>query len=207
METNTEEKILIAAREIFTQRGFAGTRMQEIADRAGINKGLLHYYFKTKETLFKAIFKEAFLQFSRKLNEVLSSERPVMEKVESIVDEYLDLLLANPNLPGFIVNELHTNTEAFIAEIMSMSERPDPSRLIMQLHLDSQAGKIRQVDPFHTVLNILSMCVFPFIARPMLQSMVHLDDATYLHLMRQRKAAIKDFIRHAIQSPDQSAMS
>lgn len=202
--STTEEKIVEAAREIFAQKGFAGARMQEIADRAGINKGLLHYYFRSKEALFKAIFREAFAQFSQVLLDLLSGDAPVLEKIERIVDIYMDMLCQNPTLPGFIVNELHTNTEQFVAEIMQSPAKPDPSRLIMQLHLEAQTGKIRSVDPFHTVLNILSMCVFPFIARPLIQQMVHLDEPTYMELMRQRKKAVKDFIRTALLPEGQS---
>lgn len=204
-EPGTEAKILAAARELFAQRGYAGTRMQEIADYAGINKGLLHYYFKTKETLFKAVFKESFQEFSQKLNEIFASSRPLLEKLDAVVDEYMYILLANPNLPGFIVSELHTNTEAFVEEIMSLSSRPDPSKLMMQLHLEAQAGRIRLVDPFQTMLHLFSMCVFPFIARPMIQGMVHLDNQTYMELMRHRKAAIKDFLRHALLPEDQTS--
>ena len=80
--------------------------MQEIADRAGINKGLLHYYFRSKEALFKVIFREAFTRFSKILHTVLSEDRPLLEKIDRIVDEYMDLLCQNPALPGFIVNEL-----------------------------------------------------------------------------------------------------
>ncbi len=204
MEPTTETKILNAARELFAKRGYAGARMQEIADLAGINKGLLHYYFKSKEALFKAIFREAFTHFSNVLRDVLTEERPAIEKIERIVEEYMDLLCKNPTLPGFIVNELHTNTDQFVSEIMEAPHRPDPSRLIMQLHLEGQAGKIRPVDPFQTVLSILSLCAFPFIARPLLQRMVQVDQETYLELMRQRKAAVKDFIRMALLPNDQS---
>ena len=195
---NTEEKILDAAREIFAQRGFSGARMQDIADQAGINKGLLHYYFRSKEALFKVIFREAFIRFSKTLHTVISEERPLLEKIDRIVDEYTDLLCQNPALPGFIVNELHTNPDQFVAEIMQLPERPDPSRLVLQLHIESQAGRIRKVDPLQAMLSILSMCAFPFIARPMLQRMVHIDQETYLGLMRQRTHAVKDFIRTAL---------
>lgn len=201
---STEEKIVEAAREIFAQKGFAGARMQEIADRAGINKGLLHYYFKSKEALFKAIFREAFTQFSQVLRDILAGEAPVLEKIERIVDVYMEMGCKNPTLPGFIVNELHTNTEQFVAEIMQSPVKPDPARLIMQLQLEAQTGKIRPVDPFNTVLNVLSMCVFPFIARPLIQQMVHLDEATYMELMRQRKEAVKVFIRTALTPEGQS---
>jgi TetR/AcrR family transcriptional regulator len=198
MDISTEEKILEAARELFAEKGYSGVRMREIAAKAGINKGLLHYYFRNKEALFISIFKESFAKFSRKLNEIMASEQNLPEKIDTIVEEYMSLLIANPNLPGFIVSELHTNTLEFVGEIMSLPDRPDPSLLVMQLHLEAQMGRIRPNDPFHTVLHILSMCAFPFIAKPIFQRIARLDDEAYLQLMQQRKAAIKHFIRNAL---------
>ena len=207
IEPSAGERILQAAKEVFAQKGFAATRMQEIADHAGINKGLLHYYYKSKERLFRAVFEDAFTRFSRRLNDILASEMPLLEKLDSLVDEYLDMLLEHPNLPGFIVSELHTNSEEFIHELMNMKERPDPARLIMQVHLEAQAGRIRDVDPFHLVLSILSMCAFPFIARPLFQKMANIDDDMYRSLMQTRKKAVKDLLFHAIRIPDQSDKS
>ncbi|MFZ4428004.1 MAG: TetR/AcrR family transcriptional regulator [Saprospiraceae bacterium] len=198
MDISTEEKILEAARELFADRGYSGVRMREIAARAGINKGLLHYYFRNKEALFISVFKESFSRFSRKLNDIMASEQKLPDKIDTIVEEYMSLLIANPNLPGFIISELHTNTAAFVGEIMSLPDRPDPSLLVMQLHLEAQMGRIRPNDPFHTVLHILSICAFPFIAKPIFQRIARLDDEGYLQLMQQRKAAIKDFIRNAL---------
>lgn len=198
MILSTEEKILAAAQELFAEQGYSGVRMRAIAEHAGINKGLLHYYFRNKEALFKAVFKEAFQKFSRRLNEIMASEERLPEKIDTIVEEYMSFLIANPGLAGFIVSELHTNTDAFIGEIMSLPDRPDPSPLVMQLHLGGQMGQISKVDPFHTVLHIMSLCVFPFIARPIFQRIARLDDAAYLQLMEQRKAEVKDFIRKAL---------
>lgn len=201
MEGSTEEKILQAAKEVFTQKGYAAARTQEIADRAGVNKGLLQYYFKgnSKEKLFKAIFEEAFLKVTTRINVIFESEDTLENKLELALDAYFDMLLSNPTLPGFIVNELHTNTHAFVEEIMSKPSRPNPFPLIMQIMEEAAQGKIRPIHPMHLVLNVLSMSVFPFIARPLLQRLIQVDDATFMEMMRQRKAEILDFVKHAIK--------
>ena len=61
-DVSTEQKIREAARKVFQAKGMHGARMQDIADTAGINKALLHYYFRSKDQLFEAIFKEALQQ-------------------------------------------------------------------------------------------------------------------------------------------------
>ena len=200
-ELSTEEKIVQAAKEVFTQKGYAAARTQEIADRAGVNKGLLQYYFKgnSKEKLFKAIFEESYLKIMARINYIFESEDSFEHKIELVLDAYLDLLLENPNLPGFIVNELHTNTHAFVEEIMQKPNRPNPLPLIMQIMEEVAQGKIRPINPVHLVLNVLSMTVFPFIARPLLQRVVNVNDETFMDMMRQRKAEILDFVKHAIK--------
>lgn len=201
MELSTEEKILQAAKEVFTQKGYAAARTQEIADRAGVNKGLLQYYFKgnSKEKLFKAIFEEAFLKMTARINVIFESEDSLEHKIELVLDAYFDLLLENPNLPSFIVNELHTNTHAFVEEIMQKPNRPNPLPLIMQIMEEVAQGKIRPINPIHLVLNVLSMTVFPFIARPMFQRLINVSDETFMDMMRQRKVEILDFVKHAIK--------
>ncbi|MCB9082306.1 MAG: TetR/AcrR family transcriptional regulator [Lewinellaceae bacterium] len=198
-DPNTEEKILQAARDVFTSKGFAATRMQEIADHAGINKGLLHYYFKSKERLFRAVFSDAFRRFMRSINPVIDSNAPLLEKIRTIVHSYLEMLLENPLLPGFLANEIHTNHEGFLQEMFQDQERPHVAELIVSIQLEVQAGRIREdVNPFHLVMNILSMCAFPFIARPMLTQLTPLNDETFMILMHQREQEIMKVIERTI---------
>lgn len=199
MEASTEDKILNAAREVFTRKGFAATRMQEIADQAGINKGLLHYYFRNKNKLFHAVFDEAFDQFILRINEVFAADMPLFEKIDAFVSQYMAILIANPALPSFVINELNQKGEAFVKELMSRKNKPNPLPLIGQIQMEVQAGRIRAVNPFHLVLNMISLCVFPFVARPLFQGIAQVDDETYLNLMESRKPEIIDFIHNAIR--------
>lgn len=199
MEASTEDKILNAAREVFTRKGFAATRMQEIADQAGINKGLLHYYFRNKNKLFHAVFDEAFDQFILRINEVFAADMPLFEKTDAFVSQYMAILIANPALPSFVINELNQKGEAFVKELMSRKNKPNPLPLIGQIQMEVQAGRIREVNPFHLVLNMISLCVFPFVARPLFQGIAQVDDETYLNLMESRKPEIIDFIHNAIR--------
>jgi TetR/AcrR family transcriptional regulator len=201
-EPSTEEKILQAAKTIFTQKGYAAARTQEIADLAGVNKGLLQYYFKgnSKEKLFMSIFEEAFFKFLTHVNGVIKSDLPLLEKLEQIVESYLSMLQENPNLPAFIVTELHTNTHAFVEEVMRKGQRPELLELAIQIHAEQEAGKIKaDIQPIHLVLNMLSMCVFPFLARPLFQRIAGLDDASFDFMMASRKTVIVDFIRSALR--------
>lgn len=201
MPSDPREKILAAAREVFTRKGYAASSMREIAEAAGVNKGLLHYYNWNKRTLFQSVFEEAFNSFALRINETFYSDRPLPEKIETFVDQYLELLLKNPHLPGFVISELNRHPEEFIANILRQKTRPDPTPLLVQIQLEGQTGRIREVNPFHFFLNLISMCVFPFLARPMVQNLVRIDDDTYANLMRTRKREIVDFVLNALR-PD-----
>ena len=110
METkkdSTEDKILEAAKNVFVAKGMEGARMQEIADEAGINKALLHYYFRSKEKLFEAIFSK-IIQFAfPEITRIAQSNEPFISKIEQVVDAYIDLLIKHPFIPGFIMKELN----------------------------------------------------------------------------------------------------
>ncbi len=199
MEASTEDKILAAAKEIFIQKGYAGARMQEIADRAGMNKGLLHYYFKNKDKLFSAVFMEAFRKFAPRLNQIFEADMPLFEKIETYVDEYMDILLQNPMIPSFVIHELNQRQEEFVQEIMSNKDRPNPMKLIVQIQSEVQKGNIRDINPLHLVMNMISMCVFPFVASPLLKQLLQMDQKTYLQFMELRKKEISTFIIESIK--------
>jgi len=199
MGITTEEKILTAAREVFTKKGYAAARMQEIADAANINKGLLHYYFRSKENLFRAVFDKAFPKFAHQINDIFESDLPLFEKIEAFVNKYIDILIQNPYLPAFVLNELNTNPEEFVKDLLSRREKPNPMKLIMQVKMEMEAGNIKPVDPIHLAINVISMSVFPFIGRPMIQGLFQIDDAAYLQFMNARKKAITEFVINALR--------
>jgi TetR/AcrR family transcriptional regulator len=197
-DLDTEGRVLEAAKRVFVRKGYAGARMQEIADEAGINKGLLHYYFKSKDNLFSAIFEQAFREMVPRQNELFESDLPLFIKLEQFVERYLDFLSEHPYLPAFVLLELQRHPEAFLQRISGMDMKPNPMKLVMQIQMEAQKGAIRIINPIHLVVNILSMCVFPFVARPMMQAMLQVSDADYALFIRDRKEVIVDFVKNAL---------
>ena len=181
----TEQSILNAARSIFFTKGLQGARMQEIADEAGINKALLHYYFRSKDQLFEKVFYEAIGQFFPGLRSILTSGKPVTETVEEFVHFYISMLIENPFLPGFIFHEMSTNKERLAG---FLTHKGNPIQLFLK-HMQSEmdAGRIRQFDPRQFFVSMMSMCIFPFIGKPMLSIALELDETSFLALMEERK--------------------
>src|SRR5688500_13463012 len=108
---DTEQRILEAARVVFVRRGTAGARMQEIAAEAGVNQALLHYYFRSKERLAEAVFRQVAGRILPTVFEILGSDLAIEEKVERVVSLYLEAFTRSPFLPGYILSELHHHPE------------------------------------------------------------------------------------------------
>jgi AcrR family transcriptional regulator len=195
----TKEKIKIAAKEIFIQRGYAGARMEDISKVSGINKALLHYHFTSKENLFEQIFDEAFFEIMPKLHAVLAVEGEVLDRIDAFVDEYIHTIRHNPHIPLFVIHELSQDPDRFLQKVRSNPGLPNVANLIMEVMNAMEAGKLKKYPPLHLVMNVLSMCVFPFVARPIIKTVMKLDDDNWDSIMDDRASMIKQFIRSALQ--------
>jgi AcrR family transcriptional regulator len=184
-DTSTEEKIKEAARQVFTQKGYAATRTRDIAEAAGINLALLNYYFRSKEKLFDIVMLENIQKFVMAMKGVFNKEEmSLVEKVTALIDNYISLLVKNPDLPLFILSEIKANPEKLAAN-MGIREMLLQSDFYRQLQA---AG--HQVHPFHFIMNIIGLAVFPFIANPLLKVIGNLKQADFDNLMEERKRMI-----------------
>ena len=194
-----QERILTAAKKVFLLKGMAGARMQDIADEAGINKALLHYYFRSKEKLFETIFKEASGQFFPKIAHIIDSEIPFFQKIERFCSEYINMMQQNAYLPLFVLNEINQRPEHFLQKVWTGRSKPDPQKFLDQIEREIKKGKIRRVSPLHLLMNLISMTIFPFVSKPMFQRNLGLDDLQFRSVMEQRKKEIPRFIIAAIK--------
>ena len=199
MDSTTEEKIYEAARRIFVLKGMEGARMQEIADEAGMNKALLHYYFRSKENLFEAVFKDIFTKFFSKIKSAFSSDLTVREKLIVFIDNYIDLIAANPYVPQFIINEINRDPKMVKAMIFESGIGPQQILEIFlnEVHLNNQS----KLDPRHIVVSLLGMLVFPFAGRPLLQLVYFNDDQkAYDQFLSERKEIVRNMILKFIEA-------
>lgn len=192
MEANTEQIVRDAARKVFTQKGFDGARMQDIADEAGINKSLLHYYFRSKDKLFETIFKDALGTLLPPVVSILLSDLPLFEKINHFADRYIDILSKNPGIAAFVLHELKMNPQRLLGTITQTGI--DLSIIGKQLQQEAKAGKIRPVETGHFVANLVSMCVFPFIARPVFMGLLGMNEKGFDHFIEERKKVVSETI-------------
>ncbi|MET6996359.1 TetR/AcrR family transcriptional regulator [Chitinophaga defluvii] len=198
-EKNTEEQIIEAAKKIFTKKGLAGARMQDIADEAGINKAMLHYYYRSKDKLFEIVFNEAINKVMTNLNTILAAKMPFPEKIKAIIENYITALTANPQLPLFVLHEITQNPEMFIRELKARVGFPNVAAFMREIVEEGEKGTIRKISPVQLVMNILSMSVFPFVAKPLFQAVAEIDDVQFRMIMEDRKRVLVEFILAALR--------
>jgi TetR/AcrR family transcriptional regulator len=197
-DLNTEEQILEASKKVFIRKGFDGARMQEIADEAGINKSLLHYYYRSKDKLFEGVFKEAFRKFIPAVGNIFNTEGDLFEKIKKIIDVYIDMLIVNPYIPIFILNEINRNPEKILQMIKLSGVKPE--NFVMLIHEAVKKKKIKPISPEQLIVNMLSLCIFPFAGRPIIQGMIFNNNKkAYDKFLMERKKEITKFIFSAIK--------
>ncbi len=197
-DTNTEELILNAAKQVFQKKGMTGARMQEIADEAGINKAMLHYYYRSKQLLFEAVFKSAFSLLAPQLNKVINAKTSLFDKIESFTNNYISFIITHPYLPNFIIQELNRNPE-FAKKLLAEKHFPNIDNFKVQVEEHIANGIIRPIKAEQLFFNIMALNIFPFVASPLLKGLTNVDDETYKKLMLERKTEVADFIINSIK--------
>ncbi|AWK02945.1 TetR family transcriptional regulator [Flavobacterium crocinum] len=189
IDASTEEKIIEAARKVFTEKGYAATRTRDIAEEAGLNLALLNYYFRSKEKLFSLVMAEKVGQLFGIIAPIVNDDKTTLqEKIELIVPAYLNVLLQNPGLPLFVLSEIRNNPEHF-------SNRVQAGKILTQSVLVKQLlEKQPNVNPLQFILNLLGMCIFPFVTKPVFEASGLLNENSFNQLIEERKTLIVKWV-------------
>ncbi|MEM8559125.1 MAG: TetR/AcrR family transcriptional regulator [Bacteroidota bacterium] len=170
-EDAAEANILDAAQRVFLRSGTDGARMQEIANEAGVNKSMLHYYFRSKERLAEAVFMRAVRTTYRRFEPAMQSSGPFEEFLRALVAADLAMMDDHPYLVGYILSELHHHPERWRQAIRL--EFPVGSEA-MQAKLDAaiEAGEIRPISLLAFTTFIVSMTFFPSVGGGLVRAYV-----------------------------------
>jgi AcrR family transcriptional regulator len=206
VDRDTEQRILDAAHAVFLRRGTAGARMQEIADEAGVNKALLHYYFRSKNRLAEAVFQRVGMRLLPPVIAVLGSDADIEEKVTRVVAIELEQLARSPFVPAYLISEINQHPDRVRQFVKTMTGLEVDGviprvreTLDRQLKARARAGTLRPISAEQFVVNLLSLCVFPFAARPMLAVALQIDDRGFQRFIEQRKTDLPAFFLNALR--------
>lgn len=194
---SVEENILDAARKVFARSGYEGARMQEIADEAGVNKALLHYYFRSKDNLFDAIFSDAFKSFWPNLAPILLDEKSSMKDIIwHAVNGYMDILTKLPYLPVLIVGELNRSPEN-IEKLFNLAGIQHEF-IVEVIKKSIVKGEMYPTNPQDLILNVLGMIISPFLTRPLLNRLFSSAEVSFEQFLNERRESLFQFICRAV---------
>lgn len=195
----TEDRILQAAIHVFEKKGFTGSRMQEIADRAGINKAMLHYYYRNKERLFNAVFDKLASKMFEKIFSCFDNDLSFKHKIELFYQEHISFLQENPMLPAFVLHEINQNPKR-LANILNKSGFKRVQKKVMkEMDKEMNSGTLLKMEPIQLVVNVLALSIFPFAARGLLEIILNQQNIDWTHFINERKTLCPEFIINATE--------
>lgn len=189
---NTKDQILDAAYDIFMQKGINGAAIKEIADKAGVNKAMIYYYFDSKEDLFIEVFRQAVEESGLKTVAILEGNAPLFEKIHLYIDTFINDLIEQPHIPGFVMSELNRYPE-LLTDIFLHEMKYDPSKLNEQLNEAADRYEIARIDSRQLLANIISLCLGPVINKKYYSGILDIGtQEEYNAFLEERKGVIYD---------------
>ena len=202
MTLTTEELILEAAAKVFTEKGFAAARMDDIANEAGINRALLHYYYRNKQKMFSIIFEKQFQNFFSGIASILTSDISLFDKIAKLVEHELNMLSKHPDIPLFVLGELTRDPDMLINRLKNSPLAPMHIFNILneQVKSEYEKGTIKKIEAYSLMMNIMGLCVYPFAAKPLVQFFLGMERDKFIDIALSRKDELIDFIISGIKA-------
>lgn len=189
--TDTRSEIIEAARSEFLAHGYEGARLHEIADRVGVTKAMIHYYFDTKKKLFEHVYKESAERMFKGLSEQLDKDIPLFKKIEQVIDHCLERAESHAKVLGFVLTESERHTD-WLLPILDESVSIDTTTFARQIDEAASDYQIMAVNPSELLLNIFSLCYYPTLSASVTRSL--LPDTSTDAAASNRKGIVLDTV-------------
>ncbi len=176
-----------AARRLFIQKGFEDTTMCDIAEQAKVNRSTLHYYFPNKDVMFRAVFSSIVEELKPRLNEIMASGKPLIERLSLVVDEYFERFLENPQIPGFFISEIQRDVDHFIATARELHYDKLFSMVRDALNTEMQEGRLKKVPMYMVFTAFYGNIAFPFITKNLFVSWFDMNETEYRAMIMEWK--------------------
>lgn len=188
-DQNMEQAILESATRLFLEKGFKATSTTEIAKDAGCNQALVHYYYRTKDRLFEAIFEKKMKSFIGSFLAISEKDISFKEKLTRKIEAHFDAISADPQLPLFLFNEINSNPKRLEQLREKLGDIPATVFIQIKNELDEEiaSGNIRPITFYDLLLNIVSLNIMIFIIEPLFKTITRISDEDFLKLRERRK--------------------
>jgi AcrR family transcriptional regulator len=190
----SQERIITAATKVFTLKGLEGARMQDIADGAQINKAMLHYYFKNKQQLFEIIFDQKLNQVIGAITSLLNTNISFEQRIREFVEKEISIIKEFPSMPLFVIMEVRKNPSLLLHKLNDNNMAQIREKLSLVVKYEIEAGRIRSITVDELFMNIISLCIYPIVAEPVIKQVLNMTDQQYEKILDERKKTIADLI-------------
>lgn len=197
-DLSTEERILTVARGVFLRKGMMGTRMQEVADEAGINKALLHYYFRNKQQLFEQVFCVCGAHGMQGVWAELTAERSLFDNIRAFVLAFHQAMEREPLFPQFLMSELQRDPKHLLKLVDLGKGARD--HFAVQVQEALARGEIIAIKPQQLLVNMMALCQFPLLANPIIKHVGGMDQKGFKAFMQERSTLVAEVIIRSIQT-------
>ena len=189
-----EHKIIEAAKATFLKKGYKDTNMADIAAEVGLTRPAMHYYFRTKERLFQAVFGDILMSFIPQIKESLSDDIPLELKISQIVEAYMSVLEDSPTLPVFIVQEINRDIDNIISIALDNNLVELGQSVVNVLNREMKEGRIRKMPLIELGYTFYGLMMVPFLARPAGQMIFGRDSYSPEFLQEWKENVIRQMV-------------
>lgn len=194
-DSNTEQHLKDTARRLFLKEGKMLATTQDIADAAGVNRSLLHYYFRSRDQLFDIVFQEALTQLRIRIHEVIGSKLVFKKKIEGLIEVFYEELTALPYLETFIALQLNQEPERYQEMFIHLPGGKERLKnFLKEIQQEMEKGTIPEMKPINYFINLFALMAYPYVARPIYKNMFSLSDSAYDKLLPERKSIIMSML-------------
>lgn len=185
-----ERQIIETAQQLFIEKGFAGTSMSDIAATVGINRPTLHYYFRTKDKMFKAVFGSIVISLMPKIHDIIKLDIPFVDRMGMVLDEYIELFTKEPYLPKFICGEIQRDVNHLLEVAKELQFEAALSLVKDTLLAEMEAGKIKKVPLPMVFLTFYSLLTYPFLVRNLITTLFLDNEEDFTSFLQEWKQHI-----------------
>lgn len=185
-----ERQIIETAQQLFIEKGFAGTSMSDIAATVGINRPTLHYYFRTKDKMFKAVFDSIVISLMPKIHDIIKLDIPFVDRMGMVLDEYIELFTKEPYLPKFICGEIQRDVNHLLEVAKELQFEAALSLVKDTLLAEMEAGKIKKVPLPMVFLTFYSLLTYPFLVRNLITTLFLDNEEDFTSFLQEWKQHI-----------------
>lgn len=201
-KNNMEEQILLVAKELFMQYGYEGVSTTQVAKAVGCNQALVHYYYRTKQNLFKIICQQEIQKMLKILADIPQEDISFEDFIEKIIEAQIGFLKNNPDAPFFIIGELRHNSEVLrmMRELFSEFGKEIVGKIRMFVQMKQSKGELNDVSVEDLLIDIVSLDVMSFVGQVLFTQILEMDSQTQEVFLERRKTHIKKLILSNIKS-------